>query len=163
MLVQDRPVLGGGCSSEIRMWVRGAKEYRNRETGILAEFEEENIYRNPTLAPTLWDSVLFGKIKENKNITLLLNTSCLEAECSGNKITSVVAWQLTTYLWHKVSAKYFDDCSGDSVLAPLSGAKHRIDREGNEEFNETIGPKIADSKTMGMSILLQSILPFAMM
>ena len=156
VLVQDRPVLGGNCSSEIRMWVRGAKGYWNRETGILAEFEEENIYRNPTLAPTLWDSVLFGKIKENKNITLLLNTSCLEAECSGNKITSVVAWQLTTYSWHKVSAKYFADCSGDSVLAPLSGAKYRIGREGNEEFNETIGPKIADSKTMGMSILLQA-------
>lgn len=156
VLVQDRPVLGGNCSSEIRMWVRGAKGYWNRETGILAEFEEENIYRNPTLAPTLWDSVLFGKIKENENITLLLNTSCLDAECFESRITSITAWQLTTYSWHKVSAKYFADCSGDSVLAPLSGAKHRIGREGNEEFNETIGPEIADSKTMGMSILLQA-------
>ena len=156
VLIQDRPVLGGNCSSEIRMWVRGAKGYWNRETGILAEFEEENIYRNPTLAPTLWDSVLFGKVKENKNITLLLNTSCLDAECTDNKITNVTAWQLTTYSWHKVTAKYFADCSGDSVLAPLSGAKHRIGREGNSEFNETIGPKIADSKTMGMSVLLQA-------
>ena len=156
VLIQDRPVLGGNCSSEIRMWVRGASGYWNRETGILAEFEEENIYRNPTLAPTLCDSVLFGKVKENKNITLLLNTSCLDAECTDNKITSVTGWQLTTYSWHKVTAKYFADCSGDSVLAPLSGAKHRIGREGNAEFNETIGPKIADSKTMGMSILLQS-------
>lgn len=156
VLIQDRPVLGGNCSSEIRMWVRGAKGYWNRETGILAEFEEENIYRNPTLAPTLWDSVLFGKVKENKNITLLLNTSCLDAECTDNKITNVTAWQLTTYSWHKVTAKYFADCSGDSVLAPLSGAKFRIGREGNSEFNETIGPKIADSKTMGMSVLLQA-------
>lgn len=77
VLVQDRPVLGGNCSSEIRMWVRGAKGYLNRETGILAEFEEENIYRNPTLAPTLWDSVLFGKIKENENITLLTTKGSL--------------------------------------------------------------------------------------
>lgn len=156
VLIQDRPVLGGNCSSEIRMWVRGAQGYWNRETGILAEFEEENIYRNPTLAPTLWDSVLFGKIKENENITLLLNASVLDAKCSNNKIESVTAWQLTTYSWHKVSAKYFADCSGDSVLAPLSGAKYRIGREGNDEFNETIGPKIADSKTMGMSLLLQA-------
>ncbi len=156
VLIQDRPVLGGNCSSEIRMWVRGALGYWNRETGILTEFEEENIYRNPTLTPTLWDSVLFGKIKENKNITLLLNTSCLDAECTENKITSVTAWQLTTYSWHKVTAKYFADCSGDSVLAPLSGAKYRIGREAKEEFNETIAPKVADSKTMGMSILLQA-------
>ena len=45
VLIQDRPMLGGNSSSEIRMWVRGAKGYWNRETGILAEFEEENIYR----------------------------------------------------------------------------------------------------------------------
>ena len=156
VLIQDRPMLGGNCSSEIRMWVRGARGYWNRETGILAEFEEENIYRNPTLAPTLWDSVLFGKVTENKNITLLLNASCLNAKCENNKIESVTAWQLTTYTWHNVKAKYFADCSGDSVLAPLCGAKHRIGREGNAEFNETIGPVISDSKTMGMSLLLQA-------
>ena len=156
VLIQDRPMLGGNSSSEIRMWVRGARGPYNRETGILSEFEEENIYRNPTLAPTLWDSVLYGKIKENKNITLLLNASCLDAQCDGNTIKSVTAWQLTTYTWQKVTAKYFADCSGDSVLAPLTGAKYRIGREGNDEFNETIGPKVADEKVMGMSILLQS-------
>ena len=156
VLVQDRPVLGGNCSSEVRMWVRGAKGIYNRETGILAEFEEENIYRNPTLAPTLWDSVLFGKVKENKNITLLLNTSCFDAECEDNRVKSITAWQLTTYTWHKVTAKYFADCSGDSILAPLTGAEHRIGREGNDEYNETIGPKTADDQGMGMSLLLQA-------
>lgn len=156
VLIQDRPVLGGNSSSEIRMWVRGAKGYWNRETGILNEFEEENIYRNPTLSPSLWDSVLFGKVKENKNITLLLNTSVLDADCNGETIESVTGWQLTTYSWHKVTAKYFADCSGDSVLAPLSGAKYRIGREANDEFGETIGPKVADGKTMGLSLLLQS-------
>jgi len=156
VLVQDRPVLGGNCSSEIRMWVRGARGEYNRETGILAEFEEENIYRNPTLAPTVWDSVLYGKVKENKNITLLLNTSCLDAECDNDAIKSVTAWQLTTYTWHKIYAKIFADCSGDSVLAFLTGAKYRIGREGNAEFNETIGPQKADDKTMGMSLLIQA-------
>ena len=156
VLIQDRPVLGGNSSSEIRMWVRGAQGYWNRETGILTEFEEENIYSNPTLAPSLWDSVLFGKVKENENITLLLNTSVLDAECSDDTIHTVTGWQLTTYSWHKVKAKYFADCSGDSVLAPLSGALHRIGREANDEFNEKIGPKVADSKTMGMSIMLQA-------
>lgn len=53
VLIQDRPVLGGNSSSEVRMWVRGARGKYNRETGIITEFEEENIYRNPTLAPTL--------------------------------------------------------------------------------------------------------------
>ncbi len=156
VLVQDRPVLGGNSSSEIRMWVRGAKGYGNKETGILAEFEEENIYRNPTLAPALWDSVLYGKVKENENITLLLNASCLGAECENGTIKSVTAWQLTTYTYHRINARYFADCSGDSVLAFLTGAEYRIGREAHSEYNEKIGPDVADKKTMGMSILLQA-------
>lgn len=156
VLMQDRPVLGGNSSSEIRMWVRGARGKFNRETGILEEFEEENIYRNPTLSPSLWDSVLFGKVKENKNITLLLNCSCLDAVCENGIIKSVTGWQLTTYTFYTVKAKLFSDCSGDSILAFLSGADFRKGREGNDEYGETIGPKVSDSKTMGNSCLLQA-------
>lgn len=156
VLIQDRPMLGGNASSEIKMWVRGAKGIYNREGGILAEFEEENIYRNPTLAHTVWDSVLFGKVKQEKNITLLLNASCLDAKTEGARICEVTAWQLTTYTVHTVRARYFADCSGDSILAPLTGAAHRVGREGREEYGETIGPKTADGKTMGMSLLLQA-------
>ncbi len=156
VLIQDRPVLGGNSSSEVRMWVRGCEGYCNKETGILNEFEEDNIYFNPTLSASLWDSVLFGKVKAEKNITLLLNTSCMSAETDGNKITCVAGWQLTTYSYHKVKAKIFCDCSGDSILAFLTDAKCRLGREGHAEFNETIGPEITDNMTMGMSLLLQS-------
>ena len=155
VLVQDRPMLGGNSSSEIRMWVRGAKGAFNRETGILAEFEEENIYRNPNLAPTVWDSVLYGKIKENKNITLILNASCMDAECEMGTIKSITAWQLTTYTYQKIRAKIFADCSGDSILAPLTGAEHTVGREAKTKFNETIGPYIADRKTMGIAALFR--------
>ena len=47
LLVQDRPVLGGNASSEIRMWVCGAHGESNRETGLIEEFLLENRYRNP--------------------------------------------------------------------------------------------------------------------
>jgi hypothetical protein len=156
VLVQDRPVLGGNCSSEIRMWVRGARGLNNRETGILNELEHENIYRNPTLIPSLWDSVLYQKVKEEKNITLLLNCSCTEAQTENGRITSISAWQLTTYTWHIIKAEYFADCSGDSILAPITGAEYRVGREAASEFNESIGKETADRKTMGMSCLLQA-------
>ena len=63
VLMQDRPVLGGNASSEIRMWIRGAHGDNMRETGILEELALENIYRNPTLNFSVWDSVLYGKVK----------------------------------------------------------------------------------------------------
>lgn len=156
VLMQDRPVLGGNASSEIRMWIRGAAGECNRETGILSELEEENIYRNPELTHSTWDAVLWGKVKDEKNIDLLLNCTCVDADTENDTVKCVKGWQLTTYTWHTVYAKYFADCSGDSVLAPVTGALYRVGREGHSEYNETIGPEVADKKTMGMSCLLQA-------
>lgn len=160
VLMQDRPMLGGNASSEIRMWVRGAHGLHNRETGIISELEQENIYRNPRLNYSLWDGVMWSKVKAEKNIELLLNCSCCDSattEKDGkSRIESVTGWQLTTYTWHTVKAKFFADCSGDSILATLSGARWRVGREGHNEYDETIGPEIKDRKTMGMSCLIQA-------
>ena len=154
ILIQDRPMLGGNASSEIRMWVRGAKGVYDRETGLISELEERNIHANPTLVPALFDATLYGMLVENPNITLLLNTSCVDAEMQDGRIVSVRAWQGTTYTWFTVRAKLFADCSGDGILAPLTGAEFRHGRESKEEFGETLAQDKADSCTMGMSIIL---------
>ncbi len=154
LLMQDRPVLGGNASSEIRMWVRGAKGIFNRETGLISELEERNIYYNPTLCASVFDATLYGMVEENKNIELLMNTTCLDAESFDGQILSVTGWQLTTYTFHEVSAKIFIDCSGDSILAELVGAEYRHGRESKEEYSEQLAQEKADDKSMGMSIIL---------
>lgn len=55
---------------------------------MLEEIALENIYRNPKMNFSVWDSVLYGKIKAEDNITLILNCSCLDAEMDGNRIFS---------------------------------------------------------------------------
>ena len=155
-IMQDRPLFGGNASSEIRMWVSGAHGQNNRETGILEEIALENLYRNPYRTWPIWDTILFEKVKEEKNITVILNCSCNNIEMANTKILSVLGWQTTTQKWHKVHATFFADCSGDSVLAPLTGAEYRMGREGREEFQENIAPVCADQKTMGMSCLIQA-------
>ncbi len=154
-LMHDRPVLGGNASSEIRMWICGAHGENNRETGILEEIQLENLYRNPSASYSIWDSILYEKVRAEKNIILLLNCSCMEARVENSIIKSVKGWQLTTETWHTVEADYFGDCSGDSILGMLSGAEYRIGRESREEFNESIEPEVQDQKTMGMSCLFQ--------
>ena len=156
LLMQDRPMLGGNASSEVRMWVRGAAGRENRETGILQELELENIYRNPTMNYSLWDSVMLQAVLQEKNITLLLNCSCMDCETENGRIVSVTGWQLNTYSFHRVHAQVFLDCSGDSVLAPISGAAYRVGREGKAEFDEYGAPEAADRKTMGNSCLIQA-------
>ncbi|MBQ2255833.1 MAG: FAD-dependent oxidoreductase, partial [Clostridia bacterium] len=155
VLVQDRPVLGGNASSEIRMWVCGANGENNREGGIIEELMLENYYQNPGLKFPIWDSVLYEKAMAEPNLTLLLNSSCLDATMDGERIVSIKAWQSNAETFHTVYATYFTDCSGDSILAPLSGAKYTYGREAKSDFGESIPPDAADKKTMGMSCLFQ--------
>lgn len=155
VLVHDRPVLGGNASSEVRMWICGAHGEHNKEAGILEEIQLENCYRNPSLNYSIWDSVLYGKAFFEPGLTTMLNTSCFAATMAGEKIASITAWQLTSQTWHVISARNFIDCSGDSILAPLTGALFRAGREAREEFNEDIEPAQADKKTMGNSLLIQ--------
>lgn len=155
VLVQDRAVLGGNSSEEIRMWVCGSHGKDNRETGIIEEIMLENFYQNKGLKYPVWSSVLYEKAKAEENLTLLLNTSCMDAETENNEIKSIKAWQSNAESFHKIEAKYFADCSGDSILAPLSGAEYMYGREAKSDFGETIPPDEADKKTMGMSCLFQ--------
>ncbi len=155
VLIHDRPVLGGCASSEVRMWICGAHGHHRKEAGILEEIQLLNQYRNPKGNYAVWDAVLYEFAKMTPGLTTLLNCSCNDLRMEGERITAVNAWQLTTQTWHTVEAKHFIDCSGDSILAPLSGAEVRWGRESREETGEPIAPRKSDLKTMGNTILMQ--------
>lgn len=158
VLMQERSMLGGNTSSEIRMWVCGAGSVHRdlQETGLVEELMLENLYRNPNKNYSIWDGILYELAAYQENLTLLLNCTCNECEMDGSRIASVTGWQMTTQQFHRVKATLFADCSGDSVLAPLTGADYRIGREARAEFGEDIAPEAADRKTMGMSCMLQA-------
>ncbi len=128
----------------------------NAETGIIEEILLDNLHRNPLQGFSIWDSILYEKVRFEPNITLLLNCSCLDAAMAGARIRSATGWQLTTQTWQTVEAGLFADCSGDSVLAPLVGAEFRMGREARREFGESIEPEESDRRTMGMSCLIQA-------
>lgn len=161
VLMHERPMLGGNASSEIRMWICGAGA-SNNETGIVQEIELENYYRNPTKNYHIWDSILYDFVKREENLTLLLNCTCMEAQTEEGafeygrtrRIKSVKGYQMTTQRFIEVSADYFADCSGDSILAPLTGAEFMLGRESKEEFGENTHVEKPDKLTMGMSCLI---------
>ena len=152
VLMHERPVLGGNASSEIRMWICGSLTKGDRETGLLEEITLENYYRNPTKSYAVWDTVLYDFAKREENLTLLLNCTCMDAETETGtyadgrtiRIKSVTGYQMTTQRMITVEAKSFCDASGDSILAPLTGAEFRLGREGKDEFGEmTVTEKAA--------------------
>ena len=111
----------------------------------------------------IWDTVLYDFVIREKNITLLLNCTCMDAETQNGdfgfgrsiKISSITGYQMTTQTLYEVHAKNYADCSGDSILAPLTGAEFRIGRESAEEFGEDTHVKKHDNLTMGNSCLIQ--------
>ena len=155
-LVQDRPVLGGNSSGEVRMHVCGAHGPNRRETGIVEELFLDNFRYNARPSYAGWDAVLYGKAQYQKGLELVLNASVCAARMDGARIRSVRAWQCTAQRWVEVEAALFADCSGDAVLAPLSGADFRMGREGRAEHGESIAPLVPDTRTMGMSCLFQA-------
>ena len=147
----------------------------------MEEIALDNMARNPTRNWSLWDALLYEKARFEPNIDLILNCACCEAgmatpdsaRCTppgpsgasplseggnpmGNRIVSVTGFQSTTQQRHTVKAKIFADCSGDSILAPLTGASFRVGREAKAEFGEEWGLDTADRRTMGSSLLLQA-------
>src|SRR5690606_15958187 len=81
-LVQDRPVLGGNSSSEIRVVPRGAAVYHAyaRETGIVSELLAEERARNHEeifengWTNGVWDLVQYDLVMHTPGLTLHLNT-----------------------------------------------------------------------------------------
>src|SRR3984957_11023863 len=88
ILVQDRPVLGGNASSEVRLWILGATSHMGnnnrwaREGGVIDEILVENLYRNPEGNPLILDTIILEMVVNEPNITLLLNTAVHDLEKS---------------------------------------------------------------------------------
>ncbi|XMO85903.1 FAD-dependent oxidoreductase [Algibacter sp. AS12] len=159
VLVQDRPVLGGNASSEMRVTVNGVQSLKNkhkieRETGIIEELLIENWHYNPQASYHVWDHVLYNYVVREKNITLLMNTAAMDVNMDGNTIKSVVCWQLTTETEFTLQANMFCDCSGDGLVAATAGAEFRMGREGKSEFDESFAPDEPDGWVMGDCIML---------
>jgi len=155
ILVQDRPVLGGNASSEVRMWICGAHGPDNKETGYLEEIQLANMRRNPGLNYPVWDTVLYGFAREQENLELILSCAvCEVAMANPERIRSVKGWHLTRQKWIHIEATAFIDCSGDSILR-FSGAPCRWGREAREASGEACGKEQADRLTMGNTILIQ--------
>jgi hypothetical protein len=160
VLVQDRSVLGGNASSEVKMHIVGADchGYRHgaRESGLIEELRLEDSFRNPNRSYAQWDLLLYEKVKAEQRITLLLDTDCIgcTTDPDTKRILSVLALRNCTEDRFDISARFFADCSGDSRLGYEAGADYRMGREGREEYGESLACSSADACTLGSSILL---------
>src|SRR5699024_889648 len=160
-LAQNRPVLGGNSSSEVRVWVCGATAHGihmfARETGIMGELCVENQYRNPDGNPYYWDLLLLEKVRAEENIELFLNTDITEVDAEdgpgGREIRAVTGWMSGSERRLRFEADAFIDCSGDGLVGHLAGAESRRGSEPRSEFDESWAPEHPGEDMLGSTIL----------
>ncbi|MFE6968507.1 FAD-dependent oxidoreductase [Isoptericola sp. NPDC057653] len=161
VLVNNRPVLGGNSSSEVRVWVCGATAHGNqrwaRETGIVGEMYVENQYRNPEGNPVYWDDVVLDTVRREKNIRLFLNTDVRDVVATGpedaRRIESVTGWTMGSEILTTFTAPVFLDCTGDGLVGALAGARYRLGKESQAEFGEEWAPPEPVREFLGSTLL----------
>lgn len=163
ILVQDRPVLGGNASSEVRLWVLGATSHMGnnnrwaREGGVIDEILVENTFRNREGNPLLVDTLLLEKVVGEPNITLLLNTAVFEVtKSASDTIRSVRAFCSQNSTLYELAAPLFCDASGDGVLGFMAGAAFRMGAESRGEFGEKFAPSHDYGELLGHSLYFYS-------
>ncbi|MFC4243410.1 FAD-dependent oxidoreductase [Gryllotalpicola reticulitermitis] len=160
-LINNRPVLGGNSSSEVRVWVVGATAHGfghfAREGGIMGELFVENQYRNKWGNPYLWDALLYEKVTAEPGIRLFLNTDVRDVEAHGpgdaRRIDAVTGWTMGSERRTTFTSPVFIDASGDGLIGLLAGAEFRIGREARAEYGESWAPEVADDVTLGSTLL----------
>ncbi len=158
VLIQNRSRLGGNASSEIRMHISGSSALQQvwRETGILEEIMLDDAVLNQQNAYPMFDFVMYDKVINEPNITLLLDTALFDAKATGRKVRTITALCSPTEEIYEITAKHFADCTGDGTLAALVGAESMRGREAESKWNESLAFPEADEKGMGNSLLFMA-------
>lgn len=162
ILCQDRPVLGGNASSEIRMNISGSStrgtelESERRESGIIEEIMLECSVRNPQRSASMLDLILYEKCRAEPNLTVMLNTTVVGANMEGSRIVSAKAVRESTEDHFEIHADLFLDCTGDGRLGFEAGAAYTTGREAAHEYNESGAILNRDAGRLGSSLLFTS-------
>lgn len=152
-LLNDRPVIGGNNSSEIRVHLGGRIEAGPyKELGNLQKEFGPTRGGNAQPADYYEDQKKMDWLLKEKNVSLFTNYRAIAVEKEGDRITAVIAKHIETGEEKRFEAPLFSDCTGDGTIGYLAGADYRMGRESRDEFGESTAPEQADEMTMGASV-----------
>ena len=163
LLINDRDVLGGCNSSEIRVCMGGMIN--------LPPYEKiGNVVKQ--IAPIMGSPQIFGgeyyeddrkrlafevgcdrfSGGENAPYILALGEHVIDIEMSGKRIQSVTTVNIHTGMRRRYHASLFADCSGDAVIARKAGCEVMYGREGRNTFGEDLAGNEYQKLVMGHSL-----------
>ena len=152
-LVNDRPVLGGNNSAEVRVHLGGHIQLGPNE-GLGRMIREFGHSRKGNAMPAEYyeDEKKESFIAAEPNITLFPCYRATEVSMDGKKISTVTIHHISDNSEIILSSPLFSDCTGDGTIGYLAGAEYAMGRESRSVYNEPLAPIEGDSLTMGSSI-----------
>jgi hypothetical protein len=134
-LIQDRPVLGGNNSSEVRVWLNGKinVEPYPRIGDVVKELEpkERAHYGPENTADKYEDDKREARVRAERNIKLYLMHRVNDVEVEDGKIKAVIAQDIRSGQRKRFDAKFFVDCTGDGCVGFLAGADYDMTIRGH--------------------------------
>ncbi len=131
-VIQNRPVLGGNNSSEVRVWRGGGTNLEpyprigdvDRELGPRAK-------GSPGRAEEFGDDRKLKVVRAEKNISLFLNCHAFRVATKDRQIVSVDARHIANSRELRFFGRWFADCTGDGTIGFLAGADWEMTRKGH--------------------------------
>ena len=152
-LVNDRPVLGGNNSAEIRVHLGGHVEIGpNKGLGRMIREFGHSKKGNAQPAANYEDERKQAFIDAEQNIELYPSFRAVQVKKDGDRISAVLIRHIETSQEIWLEAPLFSDCTGDGTIGFLAGAHWRMGREARDEYGESLAPETADDLTMGASV-----------
>lgn len=152
-LVNDRPVLGGNNSAEIRVHLGGHVEIGpNKGLGRMIREFGHSKKGNAQPAANYEDERKQAFIDAEDNVELYPSYRAVQVRKEGSRIVAVLIRNIETAQEIWLEAPIFSDCTGDGTIGFLAGAHWRMGREGRDEYGESLAPETADKLTMGASV-----------
>ncbi len=131
-LVQDRPVLGGNNSSEVRVWLGGETNFEpHPRIGDVVRELEPLRRGHPGTAEMYEDDRRIAVVEAEDNIALFLNHRVNKVNADKGRIRSVVAQHTISGRRLRLVGRWFADCTGDGVVGFLAGADHEMTIDGH--------------------------------
>ena len=152
-LIQNRPVLGGNNSSEVRVHLNGQINLPPYPAlGNLVRELDTGLRGNAQPAVHYDDQQKLSVVRAERNVHLFLNMHAYKVEMQGDRIAAVIARHTMHGTRHRFTAPLFADCTGDGTLGFLACADYRMGRESRGQTDESLAPEEPDKMTMGASV-----------
>lgn len=153
-LIQDRKVLGGNNSSEVRVGLGGRLNIGEYPSlGYLLNEFGPATKGNARPAEVYEDDKKLKAVLAEENITLFLGYKVTRVEKrDAHSVAAVVATHVDDYTTIRIEGRLFADCTGDGALGVLAGAEWHMGRDPKSRYGEPSAPETADGITLGASV-----------